>query len=270
MKLIVFFLILIVLCLSVQATIIKNQSRLDQPGMILADTWYEIDEPTNHCTEDTVRLSGEGELVGAYTLNRSFFPALSGDFSLKEVIIAFQLIDDAYDAGETINLTSSRITTPWSECNATGNSQISHLSNFSSNFTFANGDPGPIIFNITSIVNNFIENDEENISFIIGATILAGIPGSTDFISVPSKESVTFNEINFTYEDTVCSCKTSGDWIVSGSDNCVISSPCAMDGSSSFICSGSGTFTVTADITGWNSYEFNSGCNLHCDGGCFT
>ncbi len=65
-----------------------------------------------------------------------------------------------------------------------------------------------------------------------------------------------------------CKCVTSGDWKIQN-ENCVLNSNCKMDGSD-FVCSGAGTLTMNANITGWGSFEFNSGCNLWCNvTGCF-
>ncbi len=61
---------------------------------------------------------------------------------------------------------------------------------------------------------------------------------------------------------------TSGDWNVDCIDDCVISDPVIGDGSD-FYASGSGTFTMTADVSGFGNYYLLDSCDGYCLGGCF-
>lgn len=70
--------------------------------------------------------------------------------------------------------------------------------------------------------------------------------------------------LNITYLD-VCPCPASGDFIISGSDNCNIDSNCVMDGISDFRCSGTGTVTLNANISGWQTFQYDTGCNMFCN-----
>lgn len=65
-----------------------------------------------------------------------------------------------------------------------------------------------------------------------------------------------------------CSCPGSGDWVMDCADNCNLATDCDLQGND-FRASGSGTFTLNADITNWNSALIYGGCNVHCSGGCF-
>ena len=77
-----------------------------------------------------------------------------------------------------------------------------------------------------------------------------------------------FDEATTPATDT-CTCVTSGDWNMVGSDNCVLSSDCVMDGSN-FYCSGSGTFTLNAKLRGWTKAKIYGSCQAKClSGNCF-
>lgn len=60
--------------------------------------------------------------------------------------------------------------------------------------------------------------------------------------------------------------QSSGNWVISGSDNCLVDQDCAMSGGY-FSCKGAGTFSLTSRITGHQYFEFAFGCNLNAYGG---
>lgn len=69
--------------------------------------------------------------------------------------------------------------------------------------------------------------------------------------------------------DSTCPYGGTGNWAVTCSDNCVISSNVLGDGVSNFTATGIGRFVMTANISGFKNYRFSGGCNATCkDGGC--
>jgi len=63
-----------------------------------------------------------------------------------------------------------------------------------------------------------------------------------------------------------CTYGGSGDWNVECSDNCVISSNVNL-GENNLIFSGSGTFSLNADLTNWNQIQISSGCRIEISDG---
>ena len=68
---------------------------------------------------------------------------------------------------------------------------------------------------------------------------------------------------------------TSGNWDINCADNCSIDSPVAIDTNSNVSVIGTGTLTLTADVTGWLDALFvgdssTDRCEITCIGGCFV
>ncbi len=82
-----------------------------------------------------------------------------------------------------------------------------------------------------------------------------------------SRSDTETNAINYGVTDT-CT-YTSGDWNVDCADDCLIESPVIGDGSD-FFASGSGTFTMTTDVSGFANYYLLDNCDAYCLGGCFV
>ena len=101
-----------------------------------------------------------------------------------------------------------------------------------------------------------------------------------NFSLCPDYIPPTYNNINFTLnDDDACvatdTCTyTSGDWNVLCSDDCSISSPVDVGGNDIYIA-GTGTFSTTADITGYGNLHIEGTdssniCKVTCSGGgCF-
>jgi len=63
---------------------------------------------------------------------------------------------------------------------------------------------------------------------------------------------------------------TSGNWAVTCSDNCTISSNVNGNANSNFSISGNGRFTMNANLSGFTKYSINNGCSFICNQGCYN
>lgn len=107
-----------------------------------------------------------------------------------------------------------------------------------------------------------------------GHDIIRSATGSGHFnqVLITGSDNTDFEPYyNITY-DVVAppadSCTySSGDWEVDCADNCIITDTVDIGGND-LILSGSGSFTVQAEITGVGDVDAN--CDVDCDGGCFV
>ena len=268
-----FFTLLLSLSTSADTTL-----RYTDGGNVTQDDEIDPDNPDNTDNDDdwaTSFSSNNNGIIALIELNLSGVPASS---DITESLIDFYLDANNLNSDETLNISMHYIFDSWEENSVTWNTRpdFDGSANSQSWLLFDEDNTSGFrnyTFNITGFVEDELAKGNISLNLVLISNISEGSPSGIGTIEFRSKEHLTTAnrpKWHINYLPSPCACPASGDWIVAGSDSCAISVPCEMDVSSSFVCSGAGTFTVTADITGWNSFEFNSGCNLHCDGGCFT
>ncbi len=108
---------------------------------------------------------------------------------------------------------------------------------------------------LMNVAHGYTAPSQDNVTLILGQNAY----------TAPSSDNVTL----ILGEVAVDSCTyTSGDWLVQCSDFCNITSPVNVVGD--ILINGTGTFHTVSDITSTGDITFIGGCDVTCQGGCFT
>lgn len=112
---------------------------------------------------------------------------------------------------------------------------------------------------------------QQTYNITTGVGLIQNFSVRVQAVNNDATEEAGFDKVNITcYNATgggdTCS-YSSGNWAVNCSDNCTISSNVA-GGNNNFSAVGSGTFTITGNISGFKRYFIGGGCRAICKGGC--
>lgn len=128
------------------------------------------------------------------------------------------------------------------------------------NITFKAGDGEFVNFSSTGNITNYAFTDSPDTL----AVYFYLYSDSNSFYSPLIGGNITFQSW---YDDggiDTCTCVTDDNWVIDCTDNCAITANCAMQAGTNITLGGSGTITMTANITGFYQGIVHNNCKVNC------
>ena len=177
---------------------------------------------------------------------------------------------DGIDSGESFYIQAHRYLSSWSEEGLTWNNKGSEGTDWTTDYESRMlAIPGItnqwINWTVTDFVATAYSANAENISILLKPILVSGSPAASDDLNTYSKEwGSTMPYLNITYSEAAGD--TCDTCTIDCTENCAVDS--ALDCSGNTLTfTGSGTISLSAEITNFDEAVIRGGCNIICTGG---